>query len=420
MKVISGISTNSFRVVLVCYIFLLIACNEKSAKNVETTTASAGESHLINNTPMKEFLMNDNSHNILNKSELSNGLDNYFLNQEDNSVISPYGIIKALQLVAGGAAQSSKNQLDMLMNSAELAATLTASKLQPMDNIDGIWFNKTLIAYGDEQNLKDSYREFAKREFNASELHLNDIQKRSKLDEEIASASNGRLRLPQMPSVETLSIYIVVLNYFSDKWKFSFDKTKSTPGLFYNLDGEDIVVTKMNLNGEFQYISDEKHQIVSLPFEDSQFDAIVILPEKDIKLDIDIQAALTALDNSGKKILINLSLPRFKAEFDQSLKPSLMKAGVRDLFSPHTADFSNMVKRAEGMHVSDIIHRAAIEVSEEGATAASTTIVSLFGSLPPPTAEVTFNVDHAFYFVIRSRDHNQVLFIAKMTSFQDE
>ncbi len=418
MKLFSGMSFNGRRIALACCTLLFIGCNEQSAKTEKTTIDSENESHMMNHTLVKESLMDNNVQNILDKGDIDNGLDNYFLNQKDNSVISPYGITKALQLVAGGAAQSSKRQLDELLNSAEVAATLTASQVKSMDNIDGIWFNKTLIAYGDEQNLKDSYRDFAKRDFNAAELRLNDMQQRSMLDEEIASASNGWLSLPQMPSVETSSIYIVALNYFSGSWKFPFDKTKSKPGLFHNLDGEDVFVTKMHLNGEFQYLLEETHQIISLLFEHPPFEAVVILPAKDRKQGINIPDALTAFDKSGTKTLVNLSLPRFKTESNQSLKPGLMKAGVRDMFSPQTADFSNMIKRADDLHVSDIIHRAAIEVSEEGAIAASITVASLFGSLPAPKAEVSFNVDRAFYFVIRNRDSNQVLFVARVTSLQ--
>ena len=374
---------------------------------------------MINYTLKETSLMDGNSRYILYKDNLYGRFVNYYLNQKGNAVMSTYGVTKALQLVAGGAAQSSKKQLDDLLNPDEVGAILAANWTQSIDNIGGIWFNKILIAYGDVKNLKTSYRNFARREFNAVEIRLNDMLPRSILDEEITSASNGWLKLPQMPNIETSSIYIIALNYFSGNWKLPFDKMKSKPGIFHNQGGEKVFVTKMHINGKFQYVLADGLQIISLPFEHPSFDGVVILPEEDYRKEINIQKALSTLNKSGTEALVDLSLPRFKAEFNQSLKSGLMKAGVRDMFSLQAADFSNMAERTDNLYVSDIIHRAVIEVSEEGATAASTTVASFFGSLLPPSAEVTLNVDRTFYFVIRHSDNNQMLFIAKIASFQD-
>jgi serpin B len=80
------------------------------------------------------------------------------------------------------------------------------------------------------------------------------------------------------------------------------------------------------------------------------------------------------------------------------------------------ADFSGM----DGTHdlfISGVLHKAFIEVNEEGteAAAATATVMVLAGMLNSPPVE-EFRADHPFIFLIRDRRTESILFVGRMTN----
>ncbi|VDM06184.1 unnamed protein product [Schistocephalus solidus] len=72
---------------------------------------------------------------------------------------------------------------------------------------------------------------------------------------------------------------------------------------------------------------------------------------------------------------VDLYLPRFKiGEGDPSmnLNDIMMKLGVRKIFDSDVADFSSLTD-VRRLYVSSILHRAVLEVDEEGAEATAAT-----------------------------------------------
>ena len=81
---------------------------------------------------------------------------------------------------------------------------------------------------------------------------------------------------------------------------------------------------------------------------------------------------------------------------------------------PAAADFSGMAK--EGLMISSVIHKAYIDVSEEGTEAAAATgaVISTLSYHPVPT--VVFNADRPFIFVIRDNATGCILFMGKVVN----
>jgi len=84
---------------------------------------------------------------------------------------------------------------------------------------------------------------------------------------------------------------------------------------------------------------------------------------------------------------------------------------MTDLFSPD-ADLSGMTGGGQ-LYVSDVIHKAFVEVDEQGTqaaagTAAGFTVTS--GHHAPPV----FNADHPFLFIIRDNDSGFILFMGRV------
>ena len=109
---------------------------------------------------------------------------------------------------------------------------------------------------------------------------------------------------------------------------------------------------------------------------------------------------------------IIVSLPRFTLEAEFSLKPVLCALGAELAFSDQ-ADFSGIGE--EPLQISEVVHKAFVEVNEEGTEAAAATGVSMgLCAVRPATEPIVFKADHPFLFFIKDRDTNAVLFSGRV------
>jgi serpin B len=109
---------------------------------------------------------------------------------------------------------------------------------------------------------------------------------------------------------------------------------------------------------------------------------------------------------------VELSLPRFQIDTSLSLAETLAGMGMQDAFGG-AADFSRMSEETE-MMISDVIHRAQIEVDERGAEAAAAAGVSLAPKSVAPGESVRFQADRPFFFCIAHQLSGAILFAGQV------
>jgi serpin B len=117
------------------------------------------------------------------------------------------------------------------------------------------------------------------------------------------------------------------------------------------------------------------------------------------------------LDHEGTVLL---SLPRFKMETEFMLKPVLCGLHAELAFSDE-ADFRGIGD--EPLKISEVVHKAFVEVNEEGTEAAAATAVLMLrgaGLAGPTSQPIVFKADHPFRFFIRDRKTNAVLFSGRV------
>ncbi|MEQ2225515.1 Serpin B6 [Ilyodon furcidens] len=110
---------------------------------------------------------------------------------------------------------------------------------------------------------------------------------------------------------------------------------------------------------------------------------------------------------------VQVGLPRFKMEEKYDMKNVLMSMGMVDAFDQGNSDFSGM-SPANDLFVSEIYHKAFVEINEEGteAAAATTSVMMLRCARIP----ATFIADHPFLFFIRHNPSMTVLFAGRYCS----
>ena len=82
------------------------------------------------------------------------------------------------------------------------------------------------------------------------------------------------------------------------------------------------------------------------------------------------------------------------------------------------ADFTG-ISAAEQVNISEVIHKAFVEVGEEGTEAAAATgvvIRALSIQVPDKKDPVVFRADHPFVFLIKDNRTNAILFLGRVVN----
>lgn len=78
-------------------------------------------------------------------------------------------------------------------------------------------------------------------------------------------------------------------------------------------------------------------------------------------------------DKKIKLQYMRVEIPKFKIESNIKMKSQLEDYGMKDMFLESKADFSGLSEQSNGLAVSDVFHKAFLEVNEEGTEAAAAT-----------------------------------------------
>nr|QIR83409.1 serpin 2 [Locusta migratoria] len=224
------------------------------------------------------------------------------------------------------------------------------------------------------------------------------------------------------PGVLTPLTRLVLVNaiYFKGDWIKPFTKraTKSMP--FHSTATETKSVAMMHVTGKFQYTDVEplKAQAILLPYKGSRTSMLVILPkeidglpdvEKKFTNDVflDIQLRMSAEE-------VYVYLPKFKMEYTKGLNEVLKTLGMKSMFDAKTANLSGIAD--ESLSVTHVLHKAFIDVNEEGTEAAAATAVvtSTRSGGVRWQRPIIFKADHPFAFFLLDQSTGAVLFAGRL------
>lgn len=211
--------------------------------------------------------------------------------------------------------------------------------------------------------------------------------------------------------------------YFKGQWQDEFDKRATRDGPFRLADGSTKPMPLMNRTAGYRYAEADGVQLLELPYKGGELSMVVVLPEKpdglpavEAKQSTDTLAGwLKGLTNQQ----VAVALPRFKLDVRAKPVPALQTLGMKLAFDQVRADFSGMTSGGPGLYVSDVFHKAFVDVNEEGteAAAASAVVMKERSAAPidRPKPKV-FRADHPFLFLIRDVKHGTVLFVGRLTN----
>jgi serpin B len=209
--------------------------------------------------------------------------------------------------------------------------------------------------------------------------------------------------------------------YFYGKWQDPFVNSRTQPAPFTLPTGATPQAKFMNQTSYFGYIETPSAQILEMRYAGTGIAFDVLLPKTltglpDLEKSLTIENLTGWLGNLTMRN-VQVSLPKFRAESEFSLRKALSTMGMPTAFTGN-ADFSGIDPKG-GLAISAVVHKAFVDVSEQGTEAAAATGITMRATaMRTPEQTVVFRADHPFLFLIRDTGTGVVLFIGRLMNPQ--
>ncbi|KAH8390007.1 hypothetical protein KR200_005256 [Drosophila serrata] len=337
------------------------------------------------------------------------------LKSGENVVFSPFSIQTCAAMARVGAEGETAAQLDSGLGLASNDVEQIAQG-----------FHQVLAAYQDSQILRIANKIFImdghqlRQEFDQlltkqflsaaqSVNFANSAQAAATINGWVEQRTNHLIKDLVPPSALNADSRLVLVNaiHFKGTWQHQFPKHGTRPDTFY-LNGErSVQVPMMSVKERFRYadLPALDAAALELPYKDSDLSMLIILPNSKTglpALEEKLRSTpLSQITQALHKTQVLVKLPKFKAEFQVELSEVFQQLGMSKMFSDG-AEFGKMLQSPEPLKVSAIIHKAFIDVNEEGTEAAAATgiVVRRKRAIISLEEPIEFLVDHPFTYAL--------------------
>ncbi len=205
--------------------------------------------------------------------------------------------------------------------------------------------------------------------------------------------------------------------YFHGIWTAPFKKDHTKEEDFHLTSSDKIKVPLMHRQNEYRYGDVDNLQILELPYGDGSLSMVILLPKEiDGLSDLEAKLSNENLNRWVSKLSmgeVKVYLPKFKTTSQFQLGDTLKSLGMTTAFNPNTADFSGMTGNRD-LHISAVVHKAFVDVDEEGTEAAAATGILMKRASASPRTRPVFRADHPFVFLIRDNRYGSLLFMGRI------
>lgn len=369
------------------------------------------------------------------------------IESKDNIFFSPHSIHQAVTMAYFGARGTTEESLKRALRipneltkidvqryyATERSFNQKRSQGESADSYDYRIANRFWIT--SSKKLQDCMLDFLGDQLQVTDFHTNPAEVRNQINNWVSNITKGHIRDLLPPSSITEDTDLVLANavYFKGLWAHRFDSKSSKRDIFYASGTQNSVTTFMRQKGNFNHAISEQlgAYILELPYKGNEISMFVLLPPFSTARSIQnpsnepqdgirqlVERLATEkgsrelremLDDGLPPREVEISLPRFELERELPLGQLLHALGAGELLTPG-ADLRGFVADGEqSLHLGDAVHRARIEVTEEGTTAAAATAIFTFRS-SRPTEPAIFNANHPFVYLIYNKVEHNILF----------
>ena len=354
-------------------------------------------------------------------------------NPDFSVVVSPYSVERAMGMLLEGACGDTASEIQKALklpqanNNSQAGAEIEANILKTLDehhtiDIDNhLWIQQSY-------KLRDDYIQSVKKFYNATPENVDFAgateESRNYINEFIAKATHDKIRdiLPGGSVTPLTRLILTNAVYFKGPWLHNFNENNTNKADFKTATGT-VQVDMMHHTASHAYSETDSLIAFDMDFGSADYAMMIMMPK--INESSDVAVALADLENNLSSISfkqirsqmksgkVSLYMPKFKVEFGASLKAMLLKLGVQNAFT--SPDFSAITGTRE-LFLDDVLHKAFIDVNENGAEAAAATAVTMTLRMALPQQDPpVIRVDHPFVFAIVEKSTQTILFVGRVT-----
>jgi len=366
--------------------------------------------------------------------------------QSDNLFFSPYSLSTALAMTYAGASGNTAAQMSQVLHFPEVSAELHSAFHHLQNDIndapkkgENLELRIANALWGQEghpfrSKFMDSLKNYYQAPLRSANFREDYQNIRQQINNWVEEQTNSKIKDLIKPGLIDHLTRLVLVNaiYFKGNWASPFNKNRTKDAPFWISSGQQMSVPMMAQKGLFGYMENRNLQALELgyasksqnsdsfefsPYNENALSMIILLPRQREGL-AHLETMLTDKNlDQWLDVLrwqkVKISLPKFKISAGFELSKTLEKMGMPDAFG-EKADFSGMDNSKE-LYLSKVVHKAFVDVNEEGTEAAAATGVMIgTRGLPPPTPE--FVADHPFIFLIRHNSSGSILFMGRVTN----
>lgn len=347
-----------------------------------------------------------------------------------NSICSPFNVASCLAMLADGASGKTREELVKFFNFAAPAAADFKLSLQGnvLNTFNSILDSKSLLAQTVKtaqavfasKSVLDSFNKTCQDNYHAMIRQI-DASNTSALTNEINKFVNdkteGKITSIVNPGDLNSSVVAVLLAvlYFKGKWKKPFEVKNTTKQDFKVNDSTRKKVDMMfSKQKGVAFLEEDGKITVSIPYEGDEISFVIEMAQQGYALPTSVVKDVTYVAQIPAVQDVNISLPKFKVESQLEMNNLFKAAGVATMFDPSACakDFVGTMT-SESVYISKIVHKAMVEVDEEGTVAAAATMAVASRCAAPQPKNFVF--DRPFLFHIVDRKNGTVLFSGAVT-----
>jgi len=350
---------------------------------------------------------------------------------EGNLFFSPYSISTALAMTYAGARGETARQMAGVLHFGLPDGRLHAAMRGLMGDVreaaeaEGCELSIANALWGQAgYDFRAGFMNTCRDDYGAG-LHEVDFASaaeaaRQRINAWVARETRDKIKDLIAPGVLTALTRLVLTNaiYFKGDWQSPFKEAATRDESFWISATESVTAPLMHQAGDFGYAELEQCQVLELPYAGDDLSMVVVLPRTRDGLkgleDALTQEALSGWLKALRRRKVAVTLPRFKLTCQFQLADVLQKMGMKDAFSMARADLSGMNGRRD-LYISHVIHKAFVDVNEEGTEAAAATAV-VIALRSAPQRPAVFRADHPFVFVIRHKPSGSILFMGRVAN----
>jgi serpin B len=350
--------------------------------------------------------------------------------EEGNLFFSPYSISTALAMTYAGAQGDTAAEMAKTLHFPADAEKLHASYAALLNQLNdggpdrGYQLNVANALWGQKgYPFRNPFLTLVRDRYRAglSELDFagNSEEARRFINTWVEKKTQDKIKdlLPEGSLDRLTRLVLTNAIYFKGDWASQFNKNATREGPFTTAGATTVKVPMMNQTGQFGYHDAGTFQALEMPYKGKELAMVVLLPKKTDGL-AEFEKTLSAgnlKDWVGKlrPTKVQVAMPKFKMTQRFSLKKALSAMGMPLAFSDRS-DFSGM-DGSRNLYLSEVFHKAFVDVNEEGTEAAAATGVVVKFRSAAKTSPPRFIADHPFVFLIRDVRSGSVLFLGRVT-----